>query len=209
MTTWICSDIHLNHKNILKYCPERRLGQPFPEETDAEHNKKVDALVNTMNAHIIKEWNARIASSDTVIIIGDMAMGLIDKAPDLIRSMNGFKMLIGGNHDKPLMKRIRDKVPGYEDLFSVVANDYQLKYKTTDTGRKTLINLYHFPVPHWDGMNQGTLMIHGHLHGTPSGLTGRIKDVGIDTNGLVPYRLDDVVNELLSIEVIRDHHDND
>jgi calcineurin-like phosphoesterase family protein len=57
-------------------------------------------------------------------------------------------------------------------------------------------------------MNQGTLMIHGHLHGNPSGLTGRIKDVGIDTNNLFPYRLDAVVNELLKIDVVRDHHDN-
>lgn len=204
MTTWIGSDIHINHRNILKYCPERRLGLPFPD-TEPE----VDAMVQTMNNLIRDNWNSMVAPDDEVWIIGDFAMGKIEKAPDYIRSLNGYKNLVRGNHDETIIKRIHEKREGYTDLFKTVQNDYRLKYKTTDTGRKTLINLYHFPVSHWEGMNQGTLMIHGHLHGTPSGNTGRIKDVGIDTNGLKLYKLDDVVNEMLNIEVIRDHHDND
>ena len=67
--------------------------------------------------------------------------------------------------------------------------------------------MMHYPLSSWNGMGQGTLMLHGHTHGTPTGLTGRIKDVGLDTNNLFPYKLDDVVNELLKIDVTRSHHD--
>lgn len=216
MTTWIGSDIHINHRNILQYCPARAMGRPFPVASDkndkvevARVDAEISSMVEIMNNKIRDNWNSVVAPDDDIWIIGDYAMGMIDKAPAFIRSMHGRKHLIRGNHDEVLIKRVQEGREGYTDLFNTVRNDYRLKYKTTDTGRKTLINLYHFPVSHWEGMNQGTLMIHGHLHGTPSGNTGRIKDVGIDTNNLFPYKLDDVVNEMLSIEVIRDHHDND
>lgn len=216
MTTWIASDIHLNHRNILSYCPERRLGRAWPvaknpndKEEVAAVYEQISLLVSDMNEYIIAKWNSVVAPDDTVYILGDVAMGQIEFAPALIRAMNGKKYLVRGNHDYTLAARIHKQQEGYTDLFEGVYNDMRLKYKTSDTGRKTLIHMYHFPVSHWEGMNQGTLHLYGHLHGSPSGLTGRIKDVGIDTNGLKPYKLDDVVNELLAIEVIRDHHDNE
>ena len=36
--------------------------------------------------------------------------------------------------------------------------------------------------------------------------TGRIKDIGIDTNNLFPYNFDDLVKDMLKINVVRDHH---
>jgi calcineurin-like phosphoesterase family protein len=186
MTIWITSDIHLNHRNILLYCPHRG----GPEVTDEN--------VNRMNEKIISNWNSKKS---------DVAMGLIDKAPALIRRLNGDKMLIKGNHDVNISKRVNRGDEGFGALFLGGIHDYyEMSYKTSDTGRKVLINMSHYPMHSWNGMNQGTIMLHGHLHGTPHGISGRIKDVGMDTNNLFPYKLDDVVNKLLAIEVIRDHH---
>lgn len=213
MADWLASDLHFNHRNILSYCPDRRMGRSFPvvenpEDKDevAYKAKIVDGLVHDMNEVIVSNWNSKVAPKDTVWIIGDVAMGLIDKAPDLIRRLNGTKHLIRGNHDKTLSKRIRNGDEGFVGLFESVRDYFELSHKVD--GKKHMLCMSHFPMSHWNGMNQGTMMIHGHLHGNPSGLTGRIKDVGIDTNNLFPYKIDDVVRELLEITVIRDHHND-
>lgn len=215
MTEHICSDLHINHRNILKYCPARRLGRDFPiavnpnDKDEAKHvEDQINLLVNDMNEFIISKWNSTVEPNDVTWIIGDVAMGLITKAPDLIRRLNGQKNLILGNHDKTLFRNIRNGVSDFQGLFHIIENYYELSH-AVDGGKKRMICLSHFPMSHWNSMNQGTMMIHGHLHGNPSGLTGRIKDVGIDTNDLTPYKLDDVVRDLLAIELIRDHHDND
>jgi len=193
MTTFVASDIHFNHLNILKYCPHR--GGP-----DTDWDK-----VAKMNELIISNWNSLVKPEDDIFIIGDVAMGQIEKAPALISRLNGLKYLIKGNHDKTLTKKQADGTRYSDGLFASV-HDYLETFHKVD-GKKHFLCMSHFPMSHWNGMNQGSMMIHGHLHGSPSGLTGRIKDVGIDTNNLFPYVLDDVVRELLKIEVIRDHHE--
>lgn len=196
MTIFVTSDLHLNHRNILSYCPHRG----GPEVSDAN--------VHSMNETIIRNWNELVKPADVVIILGDVAMGQIDHAPECIRRLNGDKMLVKGNHDVTLTKRIRND-PDLADLFlGGVFDYYEMSHKTEDTYRKVLLNMSHYPFHSWNGMSKGTMMLHGHLHGTPHGIKGRIKDVGMDTNNLRPYKLDDVVNELLKIEVMRDHHDS-
>jgi calcineurin-like phosphoesterase family protein len=159
-----------------------------------------------MNEIIIKNWNEEVSSEDEVYILGDVAMGLIEKAPPLIRRMNGRKYLVKGNHDKTLTKKREDGTRLSDDLFEWVWSDrvYDMYYKVD--GGKVPVVMCHYPISHWEHMNQGSLMLHGHLHGNPSGLSGRIFDVGIDTNNLRPYRMDDVVRKLLAVTVIRDHH---
>lgn len=195
MTTFITSDIHLSHKSIIKYCPERRQGRMLPPDDTPEF----DAEVTAMNEMIVANWNSMIRPEDEVWVLGDVAMGQIKFAPDWIRQLNGKKHLVKGNHDKTLIK-----LPEFSELFESVQNYKELSVKVD--GKKHMLCMSHFPMSHWNSMNQGTMMIHGHLHGSPSGLTGRIKDVGMDTNGLKPYVLEEVVKELLKIEVIRDHH---
>lgn len=197
MTVWITSDIHFNHRNILSYCPHRG----GPEVSDAN--------VFAMNEMIIRNWNELVKPIDAVIILGDVAMGQIDHAPECIRRLNGNMMLIKGNHDATLVKRIDRGDLGFGGLFlGGVYSYYEMSYKTEDTHRKVLLNMSHYPFHSWNGMSKGTMMLHGHLHGTPHGIKGRIKDVGMDTNNLRPYKLDNIVNELLSIDVMRDHHDS-
>jgi calcineurin-like phosphoesterase family protein len=192
MKTWIASDIHFNHRNILKYCPHRG----GPDTTDER--------ISAMNETIIRNWNSVVCVDDEVFILGDVAMGQMEKAPALIRQLNGKKRLIAGNHDKTLVKHIRAGNIEFQDLF--VWHDKYHETSFAINGKKHMICMSHFPMSHWNGMNQGTIMLHGHLHGSPSGLTGRIKDVGIDTNNLMPYDLEKLVVDLLKIDVVRDHH---
>lgn len=205
MTIFVASDIHFNHRNILKYCPHRRSGRPMPE-TDYD----IANMVSDMNEKIVANWNNVVEPEDEVFILGDVAMGQIDKAPALIRRLNGLKHLIKGNHDKSLVKHI-NKSDGdfnsYKSLFASIHDVLEMGHKT-EAGKKVSLFMSHYPHHSWNGMNQGAIMLHGHLHGSPHTVTGRIKDVGIDTNNLFPYRMDAVVEEMLKIETIRSHHDD-
>jgi calcineurin-like phosphoesterase family protein len=78
MKTFLISDTHLNHANIATYCDRP------PNFTDM----------------IIKRWNERVTWADTVIHLGDVAIGPRGLVENQIRSLNGKKILIRGNHDR-------------------------------------------------------------------------------------------------------------
>ena len=192
MTVFITSDIHLNHRNILQYCPHRG----GPEVTDEN--------VDKMNEMIIRNWNSMITPNDEVFILGDVAMGRIDKAPDLIRRLNGIKYLVRGNHDKTLTRVNEDGTRYSDDLFVWVRDYFEYTHKVD--GKKYSMSMSHFPFASWNGMNRSSIHFHGHTHGSPTGVTGRTMDVGMDTNGMFPYTMDEAVRRMAKIEVMRDHH---
>jgi calcineurin-like phosphoesterase family protein len=77
MKTFIVSDWHLNHANIITYCDRPK------NFTDM----------------IIKRHNERVAHDDVVINLGDVAIGPPGLIESQIRNMNGRHILIKGNHD--------------------------------------------------------------------------------------------------------------
>ncbi len=78
--TFFISDLHLGHKNILNFSPQRG------GTTIAEHDE-----------WIISQWNSVVNKGDTVWVLGDVAF--TDDALKLIPKLNGQKMLVRGNHD--------------------------------------------------------------------------------------------------------------
>ena len=80
--TYLISDTHFNHKNIIKY--ENR---PFSD-------------VNEMNEEIIKKWNFIVEKNDKIFHLGDFGFGSKEYLIKIIKRLNGNKTLIMGNHDK-------------------------------------------------------------------------------------------------------------
>lgn len=81
---FLSSDLHLDHKNIIKYC-----NRPFRN-------------VHEMNYWLIKNWNRTVRKQDTVYFLGDFALsrGNRRRVINFIKSLNGRKIFIRGNHDK-------------------------------------------------------------------------------------------------------------
>ena len=77
MKFFITADTHLNHANITTYC---------------DRPKNFTEL-------IIKRWNERVRPEDTVIHLGDFAIGPRQLIEPQIRLLNGNKILVRGNHD--------------------------------------------------------------------------------------------------------------
>jgi calcineurin-like phosphoesterase family protein len=194
MTKFITSDIHFNHRQIVNY-NKNRVSPYFTGDIETATQEEIDVIVAEMNAIIILNWNSVVRSTDDVYILGDVAMGQIKLAPDLIKQLNGNKFLIAGNHDKTLVKLI-EKDESLKDMF-VWIKDYKEMSHTVDD-KKHMICLFHFPIKSWNGAGNGTIHFHGHTHGSPTGIDGKIMDVGMDTNNLYPYLLDDAVRLVMN-----------
>jgi len=189
MTIFIASDLHINHSNILKYCPNRRSGRPLPESGTEEYKSEI----HRMNELIISNWNSVVDPDDEVYILGDVAMGQIHLSPVLIRRLNGKKYLIAGNHDKTLRKLINNN-PELQDLFVWIKDVHEMFWKVDAI--KVPLFMSHYPHSSWNHMdsdfNKTSVHFHGHLHASNGihSASGAIMDVGLDGNNLYPYRLE-------------------
>ena len=78
---FLISDLHINHKNILKYCQ-----RPF-------------SSIEEMNNSLINNWNSIITNNDRVFMLGDFCLTGKDKIIEVGRTLHGRKTLLIGNHD--------------------------------------------------------------------------------------------------------------
>ena len=81
MKTFIVSDTHFNHKNIINLC-----NRPF-------------SSVEEMNESIIKNWNSVVSKDDIVYHLGDFGFGNKTVISNFVSRLNGRIRLIKGNHD--------------------------------------------------------------------------------------------------------------
>ncbi len=76
MKFFLISDTHFNHQNIATYCQRP----------------------SNFTEILIKNWNTRVKPEDTVIHLGDVAIG--KKSEWIMPSLPGRKILVRGNHDE-------------------------------------------------------------------------------------------------------------
>lgn len=181
MKTYITSDLHFGHKNIMKFCPVTRA--------------RYDNDVAYMNETMILEWNEVVDHDDTVYILGDVAFTSGSDAGRIINRLHGSKILIEGNHDR---KTLLDST--FRNAFAEVH-----KYLDINVGA-TKVVMFHYPIAEWDQMHRGSVHFHGHLHGNTSGLEKfRCKDVGMDATGRIVIPLEEAIADALRGE-IKGHH---
>ena len=171
---YLTSDLHFNHANILKYEPESR---PF-------------SSIEEMNEVIIQNWNEVVKISDTVYVLGDMSMGLVENAIPLIKRLNGKIILIRGNHDTP------KRLAAYAELGIEIHDIFYLPY------RGKFFIMCHFPIASKEFMdmvrndNSEVVNLYGHLHhNAPKGYVDGTYHVGLDTNNLKPISIDKIWEE--------------
>lgn len=141
------SDPHFDHANVIKYA-----NRPFAD-------------VAEMNQALIDNYNAHVKPDETVLWCGDCSYKL-NRFAEILKGLNGHKILILGNHDESAGKMAR------------LGFDLVLDRATFFIGGRTCI-ICHYPYAGSPGRGQavdtrylelrpprvkGEVLIHGHTH---------------------------------------------
>lgn len=172
MTTFFTSDLHFGHANIIGYC-----GRPA-------------TTVDDMNTMLIDNWNDTVDPSDTVFVLGDVALGRIADTLPLVSLLHGDKYLVPGNHDRCWNNTSPRWAKAYTEAgFTILPNLYHLNkfllchFPYSGDSRHKERYLEHRP------KDEGEWLLHGHVHDTWK-VNGRQINVGVDVWDYKPVPLD-------------------
>ena len=201
---WFTSDTHYNHTNICR---------ATTRWIDADSVTRDFGSLEKMNEELIFWINQRVAQDDILIHLGDWSFGgfeNIEVFRNRIICQNIH--LILGNHDH----HIERNKGNIQSIFSSVNHYLDLNVSWWIAGKKkehARFICMHYPIASWNGMNDGAIHLHGHVH-LPKHLrmaAGKAMDVGVDGNDLEPIEMDDILIKMVSrpiakLSLPKDHH---
>ena len=202
---FLTSDTHYGHSNIC------RATSNWGDDSKTRDFKSLDH----MNSVLVDSINSMVGENDVLFHLGDFSFGGFDKIGEFrSRILCKNIHLVLGNHDHHI-ERNKD---GVRSLFASVNHYVSLDLRRPGNGPemdKFSMILCHFPIASWDGMNDGRIHLHGHVHLAPLHkiAEGRAMDVGADGNGMDPYSLDEILKLLKDRPIKRlslpaDHHES-
>ncbi len=180
---WFTSDLHFGHNNVIKFCD-----RPFES-------------VHEMNIALTENWNKKIKPKDKVYVLGDFSFMGSKNTKALLEKLNGYKILIWGNHDRKPHKMLE---LGFDEVYE------SHKIFLNSEGERYEFLLSHFPYApikeyhkrehkveviysqedlrylHKRVVDDGeSILLHGHTHSKQK-VRGRMIHVGVDAWGLSP-----------------------
>ena len=163
---FVISDTHFGHKNIIGY--EQR---PFPN-------------VDAMDKFMIEAWNAVVRSGDRVFFLGDFSFHNKGNTQKILSLLNGYKIMIMGNHDITRSKTWWREV-GFDEVseFPIIYNKFFI--------------LSHEPV--YISKAMPYINIHGHIHDNHYGEESHI-NVSVEILNYIPEKIDNII-QLFKTEV--------
>lgn len=174
---YVISDLHFGHKGSLLW----NNGTVRPQFTS----------VQEMNMYMINQWNSIVTVNDTVYVLGDFAYKCSKSyAESIFWQLNGKKHLIEGNHDYKIASK-------FINCWESISNIKQIDI-INDKGCKQEIIMCHYPMLSWRHKEQGSIHLHGHVHGSMQDLNINTKryDVSVEVNNYTPILLSDLINTL-------------
>lgn len=114
--TYLISDLHLDHENIIRYCV-----RPFSD-------------VDEMNRVLVDNWNRIVSPNDTVYFLGDLSYGRDSHNSSFwLRKLNGKIIFIPGNHDRGIGETLDHQVVDYgKHSFLLVHDPNKLPMKWSE-----------------------------------------------------------------------------
>ena len=163
---FFCSDSHLGHFNICKYCH-----RPFQSRSEMDHT-------------LIKNWNAVVPEDGIVVHCGDFMLPHnedIKEYNKYLNQLHGRVLLLRGNHDLASLDWVSDKLIAVRDQAMIVVDGVK-------------IFAQHYPCAAFNGDYHVYGHIHTLADGTCYGIDGDVTkvmrkntyDVGVDQNGYTP-----------------------
>lgn len=165
---FIYSDPHFGHKNVIKYA-----NRPF-------------SSINEMNSQLIKNFNKVVGHDDVVYILGDFSFLNTISTTEILKSLNGYKFLIKGNHDTKTNSAYRKM--GFVEVYDkpiLLLNKYLLS---------------HEPVEFYIGSS--AINIYGHLHDKAENNTRYEFCACVEKTDYKPVSLEYIENYLKECDLI-------
>jgi calcineurin-like phosphoesterase family protein len=192
MTIFFTSDTHFGHARIVELS-----NRPFA-------GTKRQTAVEVMNDALVENWNSVVSEGDTVFHLGDVALGPIAESLTHIRRLNGYKILVEGNHDRRFMAMQQGKAEKAERererYLNAGFDEVHDNLRIAGFGDNEPVALSHFPYTgdHFDGdrfeharqEDNGLPIVHGHTHSDRAisySAKGTLQiHVGVDTWNFAP-----------------------
>jgi len=222
---YFTSDTHAFHKNICK-------GTSEWGET-GEFRLRDFSTPEEMTEEMAARFNSIVKEDDTLYHLGDWSFGGIQNIWNFRRMLNCRNIhLILGNHDHHIeadkkipmdqqadwrtMKNIIIEDNLYldktmYDLFNSVEHYKEISFKidSMKAGKygATKICMFHYAMSVWNQSHHQTIHLYGHSHGSLPDRGNRSMDIGVDTNNLYPYHLDEIMMIMKDRRnTVVDHH---
>ena len=159
---YFTSDTHYFHKNVIEFCK-----RPYKNLED-------------MHNGLITNWNSVVRPNDTIYHLGDFSFGRNDETIEVIKKLNGYKILIMGNHDRRLQKTVLAQFDRVDNFLEI-------------TWEHQKIVLLHYAMKVWNRSHHGSWQLYGHSHGSlPDDPHANQIDVGVDCWNYTPISFDQV-----------------
>ena len=139
-----------------------------------------------------------VPDTATVFILGDFAFANKNQWRGILHQLTGKKYLILGNHDRDIP----------EEMFEGIVDLAKVSIKIKDHEWKTFI-LSHRPILCWEGSNDGSIMLYGHVHTCTNPeveetidselikfMPKNSWDVGVDNNDYKPISVHEVLEKI-------------
>lgn len=193
---FVTSDTHFSHARIGELAE-----RPF-------------TTVDEMNAELVRRWNTVVGPGDTVLHLGDLALGSIEESVAITAQLNGRRFLVPGNHDRvspatqskraierftPLYEAagwiiLPEVIEGSRRGYRILASHYPYKGDSQASDRH---------ITHRPRLDDGVPLLHGHTHARDHGPRGHEFHVGVDAHDFTPIRfsvIDEWVRSIPGIE---------
>ena len=180
MAIFLISDTHFNHKNIIEY-----------------ENRPFDS-VDTMNRTIINNWNSTVSPNDVVIHLGDVGLGNEANLKEIIPLLNGYKILIRGNHDRKSDNFFHEC--GFQDIY----HTYMMQYNRFDINK--IIYFSHIPESRPGDGQKYDLHFFGHVHtkGDYPNVCSNGACLCVERWNYTPVNLDELVDMCINSTEVED-----
>lgn len=208
---WITSDTHYNHKNICRGVTNWRTEDG---EVPVNSTRPFETLED-MNRVLIDNINNNVGQDDILIHLGDWSFGGFE-------SIQAFREriicknihLVLGNHDHHI-DRNRDNCQRH---FLTVDTLTQFELRYEDRNKENVIKTFticHYPISSWNGMNDGVIHLHGHVHLPNDKKFGRGKKMDVGVDGHPEFRPYNIIDEIVPLmkkrdimsDMLFDHHE--
>ena len=170
--TFVTSDHHFNHGNILRF-----------KRDDGVTPVRDFPSVGAMNEFMVQQWNDIVAPDDKVYHLGDFSMGR--NGLSYAARLNGRKTLVAGNHD---YANASEYLEHFDNVVGCVVGKGK-KYIMTHLPIKKTIVGHEAKGGYGYGCN-----IHGHMHQRSVG-DPWYKNVSVERTNYAPVLLQDVLEE--------------